>query len=87
MQPYLDLLSRVATRGVPKEGRTGTGTLSIFGAQVRSDLRDGFPLLTTRAINYRAAIEETRLSGRRLVAHRPCQSGYITGIPLPAKEL
>ena len=58
MQPYLDLLSRIATRGVPKDDRTGTGTLSIFGAQVRSDLWDGFPLLTTRAINYRAAIHE-----------------------------
>jgi len=55
---YLDLLHRARYSGEPKPDRTGTGTLSVFGAQIRSDLKAGFPLLTTRKVNYRAAFEE-----------------------------
>ncbi len=58
MQPYLDLFQRILTEGTKKDDRTGTGTLSIFGAQIRSDLKEGFPLLTTRKVNYRALFEE-----------------------------
>jgi thymidylate synthase len=58
VKQYLDLLARVLDEGVPKQDRTGTGTLSVFGHQMRFDLRAGFPLLTTKRLHTRSIFGE-----------------------------
>ena len=58
MRQYLDLLQHVLSHGTPSGDRTGTGTLSIFGAQARYDLRETFPLLTTKKLHTRSIIHE-----------------------------
>nr|AIA12511.1 thymidylate synthase [uncultured bacterium] len=58
MKPYLDLMRQVLEHGTPKDDRTGTGTLSVFGHQMRFDLQAGFPLLTTKKLHTRSIIYE-----------------------------
>jgi len=58
MRPYLDLLRQVLEHGEKKTDRTGTGTRSVFGAQVRYDLREGFPLVTTKKVLFDSVVRE-----------------------------
>lgn len=58
MQPYLNLLADVLENGLDKSDRTGVGTRSVFGRQVRYDLRQGFPMLTTKRLHWRSIVHE-----------------------------
>ena len=77
MKQYLELMQKVLDEGTQKNDRTGTGTLSIFGHQMRFNLQDGFPLVTTKRCHLRSIIHELLwfLQGDTNIAYLHVNSG------------
>ena len=78
MRAYLELMRDIRDRGARRTDRTGTGTLSVFGRQLRFDLTDGFPLVTTKRVHFRSVVEELLWFLRGETNVRPLQEKGIT---------